>query len=496
MVQILLKGVLGSTQMAHAAGISDLEVVTLGGKMYLIAASAADGGLTSLSFSATAPLTQVHQMSASATSGSFGVWDLEAAQMGATPYLALAGRQDDVTAFTVLTTTGTFARIEAITPIAQSTAAISEVELIGLGTTTLFAQGRDTAPGVEIFSLSSGYDLTLLNRIEDTPALLLADTSAMAQARVGDSTFLFVASAREHGVTTLSIGPTGGTVVATLDGMKDIGISVPTSLEVATLAGRSFLLVGAQLSNNLGVFEIGLDGGLRLTDLVMDDRTTRFAGVPALESFAVGGRSFVLAGGTDGGVTLFELGASGRLHLMAVLTDTDTTTLANVTALRAAVTGTSVQVFVTSSGEVGLTHYAVDFATLGPLIEPLSGLAQGGALDDYLLGGPGSDRLFGGAGADILVDGGGVDVLTGGAGADTFVLIRDGMADKIADWQKGIDLIDLSDYPMLYSTAQIGFAQTTTGARLTIGSEVLIIDSADGLPLTAADFSDAAFLFG
>lgn len=76
-------------------------------------------------------------------------------------------------------------------------------------------------------------------------------------------------------------------------------------------------------------------------------------------------------------------------------------------------------------------------------------LMFGGAGADTLNGGAGRDTLDGGAGNDVLIGGSGADQLTGGPGRDVFVFLavsdsRRGQADRITDFTRGDDLIDLS----------------------------------------------------
>ncbi len=73
----------------------------------------------------------------------------------------------------------------------------------------------------------------------------------------------------------------------------------------------------------------------------------------------------------------------------------------------------------------------------------------GGDDNDMLMGGGGRDNLRGGKGQDWLVAGAGRDVLSGGADADHFMFAavidsRVGHEDRIADFKRGSDLIDLS----------------------------------------------------
>lgn len=67
----------------------------------------------------------------------------------------------------------------------------------------------------------------------------------------------------------------------------------------------------------------------------------------------------------------------------------------------------------------------------------------GGFGDDQLSGNEGKDILDGGNGWDVLVGGKGDDVMTGGFGADTFVFARGDGADRITDFEFGVDHLDL-----------------------------------------------------
>ncbi|MHA7774471.1 calcium-binding protein [Roseibium sp. M-1] len=66
--------------------------------------------------------------------------------------------------------------------------------------------------------------------------------------------------------------------------------------------------------------------------------------------------------------------------------------------------------------------------------------------NDYLDGGTGNDRLDGGDDNDVLIGGLGNDRLVGGEGADQFVFaaMAKNEADRILDFQSGLDVIDIS----------------------------------------------------
>lgn len=78
-------------------------------------------------------------------------------------------------------------------------------------------------------------------------------------------------------------------------------------------------------------------------------------------------------------------------------------------------------------------------------------LLNGDAGNDSLVGGAGNDQLNGGDGVDRLIGGAGADTLRGGAGADVFVYAAAAdtgntlaTRDTIADFESGVDKIDLS----------------------------------------------------
>jgi serralysin len=68
----------------------------------------------------------------------------------------------------------------------------------------------------------------------------------------------------------------------------------------------------------------------------------------------------------------------------------------------------------------------------------------GNGVANQLSGGLGNDTIDGGAGNDTVIGGAGVDQLTGGAGADRFVEDTLGLGDRITDFAKGVDKIDVS----------------------------------------------------
>jgi Ca2+-binding RTX toxin-like protein len=104
--------------------------------------------------------------------------------------------------------------------------------------------------------------------------------------------------------------------------------------------------------------------------------------------------------------------------------------------------------------------------------------------NDTLIGGLADDTLEGGAGNDTLEGGAGDDVLAGGAGADRFVFAAGDDADIIADFEDGIDRLDLSAFGFASAAEALARANETGGD--------VVFDFGNGDVLTVENISRAA----
>ncbi len=262
--------------------------------------------------------------------------------------------------------------------------------------------------------------------------------------------------------------------------------------------GVSYLVLAAAGSSSLTVIEVGAQGDLTIRDHLLDTLHTRFGGVAALDIVTEGGRSYVIAGGADDGISIFALLPGGQLVALAHIEDTTAIGLDNVSAIAARGRADRLDIFVASSSEPGITQLQFDITATGITTTATlaGGLLAGTQGDDILLGGVGDDVILGGAGNDILRDGAGSDVLTGGAGRDVFILSADGERDTITDFTLGEDRLDLSLWPMLRDISQLTMTITPTGFTIRYGDEELIVHSADGNPIDYRLLTNADVLGG
>ena len=409
-------------------------------------------------------------------------------------FIIPSGRYDDNLSVFKLDTAGSFTATQTLTGAGTARMTMTEVVTVGANS---FLFTASTAGGLERYSITTGGVLTSQTHINDTPTVALGDVSAMHSATLKGHNFLFVASAFDAGLSVFEVGAGGGLASRFTLTPDMVGFNAITTLQTAQINERAFLLVGSAETDTLMVLRVSAGGQLNLVDSLVDKSETRFARISALEVFEQDGRTFVLAGGSDGGLTLFELTYRGRLNLLGVVADEFTTTLTNISDIIVETINGKIFVFVASVTEHGFTEFEL---TLNPGSTFIGGDALdtiiGSAGDDTIFGMGRNDILDGGAGNDRLVDGRGRDTLTGGTGADIFEFIQDGKRDFITDFEMGIDKIDFTDYDFLYSYLDLQILSRPTGAVILIGTEKLIITSVDGQPIDPSTWSQDDFIFG
>lgn len=113
----------------------------------------------------------------------------------------------------------------------------------------------------------------------------------------------------------------------------------------------------------------------------------------------------------------------------------------------------------------------------------LANRIRAGLGNDTLNGLTGNDTLDGGAGSDRMTGGNGNDVLIGGSGADRFLFDLSDGADRITDFQDGLDLIYLKGA----NATQVLIAQAGDDVRITFGTSSVLLEGQTTAEITLAD---------
>lgn len=356
------------------------------------------------------------------------------------------------------------------------------------GDALLIYVAEPTGAGLRVYQQTQGSSLSLLGSIGGNEGTYGLGISAMARLTTSQGEFLCTGSSLSHGIDVYLLAPDGlPHHIGSFGASEGVPVQTVTAIEAVSLAGAQYLVVAAAGSSSLSVMSVADDGSLILTDHALDTQNTRFEEVTALDVVTIDDHVFVLAAGSDGGITLLALLPGGELVALDTLVDTNETSLQNVSAMTAIVVGDTLQVFVGSGAEAGVSQVTLDISALGLLKVSTSGTLTGTNSDDTLVL-QGSGTINAGDGDDILRDGDGENTLVGGSGADIFVLGADGVIDTIDDFEIGVDQIDLSLIPGLYSMSQLSVTYTSTGAILSFANDVLEIFT------TSTGFTEATLL--
>lgn len=337
--------------------------------------------------------------------------------------------------------------------------------------------------GVEVFQYKDSVIGASTSRVLDSEAGYLQQVCDLATARIGETTYVYAASGVENGLSLFSLETDGQlSLVANVGQAQSLPVNAISQLEMIALGPARFLLVASQGSNSLTVLRVLEDGQLKPVDHILDDLALRIENISALAYVEIKGRGLIAAAGNDGGISFFELLPTGRLiHHSTVIVGPEAGigTISNLSLLSG---GQVVYLVVRDKSQTGLGVFSIDISNFGA--------AEGaaGATDDLLVSAPDASAINGYEGDDYLIDGTGNDVMTGGAGRDTFVLTSDGKSDLITDFDIHQDTLDLSLWPMLYSSAQLTFVEASDGVTIHFWGEELVVKSASGTSLVADDF--------
>ena len=418
--------------------------------------------------------------------------DLDILEYGGTARLAVTGVETRQIESASLTSAGMVSSSALASLSGGPQTVLSQLAQIDVGARSFVATGSRDGPGLNLYEQTNTSTFVHRATQEDHAKVALADSAALITVTVGDASYVVNGSARDGGISTFSVSASGALDMVDTVGVKQqLWLSGLDDLTTVEAGGTDYVAIAATNSSSLSLVRVNELGVMFVTDHITDDRDSRFSNVDAIDSFAVGARGFVVAGGSDDGVTLFEILPDGTFFKHGSLENQAGGRLEDITALEAVVTGDEVQVFA-GSARGDITQLAIDIGNLGAV---QTGSAAGSTLtgttsDDMLLGGAGTDQLRGGGGDDLMIGNGGDDRMWGGDGADTFVFGAGGQG-RVMDFELGEDKIDISDWGQIYHLSAVQVRARSDGAEIRYQNEVLRIQTDDNSALDAATLFDS-----
>ena len=491
--------VIVADSLAPIYGVSDLEFVSGPGGDYLIAGSELQGSVTSFRIEAGSLPQVAARIERSDATGTDALSDLVLVPRPDGADVLTLGRYDDNYALFGLDAGGGLT-------LEQQLGGDPALYARGLAGTA-FASGdrsyiyrtRFGAPGFEVFRLDRYDVVTHIQTVNDTAWRRLGDVTDLHAGVLHGRQMLFAASAGDPGVHSFDVRDNGKLLLGDRAVPQNAGhFASASDLETVQIGPRAFLLVAAAESDSITVLRVSRGARLNMVDDEEDTLDTRFEGVRDIEVFQTLDRTFVVAAGSDDGVSLFELTYRGKLVHLESVRDEFFTTLADVSSLEVQVVDETAYVYVGSTLEDGVTELIVDLSRSGQDLrgDAVPDRIVGTAGDDVIWGMGRSDTLLGRGGDDRLIDGRGRDVRTGGAGADVFEFLPDGRTDWITDFQPGIDRIDLTDFEHVNHPSSVYLGARINGAVIKVGADIIRLASPDGEPWDLSAWQDDMFIFG
>lgn len=497
------QGHLSTGQDALDIDVRDATIATIGTGTYLYTSTGIHGGLAVYELSdagGTAQLVDQQYFTKQDAGGVAGV--VEVVEFGGQTQLVFGSAPGNGLIGYELSGNGTIGGFNTIMPASGNVGQMSAMAVANtVNGTRLYTIDSETGV-LNMHTLPQGSGHTSLSAngasVQNTALTFSANTQIETIA-LGGKSFLLATDQQNNAVISYGISNSSGALTERGSAGTSIGlgISLPTALETVSAFGQSWVVLGSAGSSSLSVMRLEPDGRLEPVDHIIDTLSTRFAGVTTLAVAQDADRVFVIAGGSDDGVSVFTLAPDGRLLHLQTLPHTLGGGLQNVNQLTASVSGDQIQVFATSGTAAGLTQFNIDLDQMADATVAAVGAQtlRGGDGQDMLVGSDvGADTLIGGAGDDILISGAAGARMTGGDGADRFVIHADAPLTTITDFTPGVDQIDLSDFPMLRWVGQLGIQPTAWGARITFRDATINVQSKTGGPMDSTDLFGGGFI--
>ena len=485
----------------HTLRAIDLKIWHVGASYRLYVADQTDSGISAYTLRPGMAPSLIGTLDYQPGAGTLDVVEIGMARIGnGLDVLLPAARYDMNAVLYKLDATGNIPsqnRMLLDTPH-QITGHLSHTEMVQAGPNQFAITTGLHWDGLDFYKISGTGNASFLHHVQGLHPEMLTGVSDMTGMSFGKRSYLFVATDPGSILSSYRIGPNGW-----LDFRDHVlpgdasGFSKPACLATAEVGNNKFLLMGGWESSTITVYHVSRAGMLTETDHVMDTTLTAFYHISAMTTLSYKGHAYVIAGGTDYGITFFELNADGTLFPLETMANQPGMSLHNVQAITAAVMGSEIQVFASGSDMAGVTQLSLNLGQVGATVNGSRRRDHlvGTPGDDTLVGKGGRDHLDGGAGNDQLHDGRGRDVLTGGAGDDVFVFTEDSSPDRITDFTFGHDRIDLSDYFMVHSMNDINIVQKSWGYAIHVNHDVLWVTLAASQPAQTLHFTPSDFIF-
>ncbi|MCT4610093.1 MAG: Ig-like domain-containing protein, partial [Pelagimonas sp.] len=426
---------------ADLATAQSVATYTIGGTTYLYVGNENTGNISVYSVAANGTLTYQSTLDTGSISLFFEAVDMKIAEVGGHTYLiALSDFGSTIGVFSVDTTVGGNGALSIASNINDDLTtnflSPTAIEVATVGGTTYVFVVADSENSLTVFSIAADGTLTEVDSVIDDETLLLRGATSVALAEVGGTTYAFVGSLFDDGVSVFSVANDGSlTHVQNVPDGGTNSLLQTVAMTTAEVDGTTYLVVSARFDDTLTVFSVGDDGTLTKAFEVSNTISNRLNSPIELISATFGGATYIFSGSNiENGFSVFLLGADGSLSDVANLADDATVHLDNPTQSTTVVIGGTPYLISVGNDDHGVSVFQIsDLPTPGaPSTPDLAVASDTGQSDSDNLTADDTPTFTGtaqvGSTVRIFVDG--VEIAQGVAVDGTYSLTP---ADRLAD---------------------------------------------------------------
>ena len=347
-------------------GIRVIEPVLDNGESYLLVGSTATTSLTRIVVAqdATAQIDWASWVAQG--TGVLPFNDMEIIDVsGQTRLYAADGRSGQVMVHSV-SATGLVSAPTVLRDPSQTPLSATEIAVHQDGNKTLLLLANETASRLELWQLNTNGNASHRATAQDSSKTTLDSVSNVITVSIGTNTYAIATSDRESGMTSHRVTASDDVVfvdaIAARDGLWSSGLN---ELEVVEMGGATYLVSASSGSSSLASVRINDFGIFFVEDVVHDSLDTRFAGAVGVEHFAANNRDFIVTGGIDGGVSMFELLPGGTFYHLGSTEMTTDWNVGTLSTFEALAFQDELQLFLAGTAVDGMAQLTLDLGNIG-----------------------------------------------------------------------------------------------------------------------------------
>ena len=339
-------------------GVASVTTATVGSTTFLFVAGALDDGVSVFSVANDGMLTSVTNVSDDDNLKLDEASSVMTATVGSTTYLFVAGNDDGVSVFSVadngmltsITNVSDDANLELNGVLSVTTATVGS-------TPYLFVAGNDD-DGVSVFSVANNGMLTSITNVSDDANLELNGVLSVTTATVRSTTYLFVAGFVDDGVSVFSVANDGMlTSITNVSDDANLELDGATSVTTTTVGSTPYLFVAGFFDDGVSVFSVADNGMLTSITNVSDDANLELEGAISVTTSTVGSTTYLfVAGFVDDGVSVFSVADNGMLTSV----DNANLELKGATSVTTATVGSTPYLFVAGLNDDVVSVFRVE----------------------------------------------------------------------------------------------------------------------------------------